>query len=174
MKSGRAWFSECGTYRYALLRCIDLGLDGLDGSQGRCLNVVMLNPSTADATQDDPTIRRCIGYARRWGYGELMVTNLFGFRATEPAVMKAAADPIGPENDARILEIAQHASAVVVAWGIHGAHRGRDQQVLAMLHAADISPLCLGTTKGGQPKHPLYLSAGLSPVAFEQRQAVAP
>lgn len=173
MTTGRAWFSDCGTYRYALLRCIDLGLDGLDGRQERCLNAVMLNPSTADDVANDQTIRRCIGYARRWGYGELVVTNLFAFRATDPRDLKLATDPTGPENDTYIRKIAEAADLVVVAWGAHGEFQRRDEDVLRIIASVGKQPLCLGTTKGGHPKHPLYAPAGLAPIAFESRTAVA-
>jgi hypothetical protein len=171
--TGRAWFSDCGTYRYALLRVVDLGLDGLDGKQERCLNVVMLNPSTADAVENDPTIRRCIGYARSWGYGELMVTNLFAFRATDPRDLKRADEPIGPENDAYIRKIAEAADLIVVAWGSHGTHRRRDEEVVRILAEVGKEPHCLALTATGQPVHPLYQRADLMPTPYRRRARVA-
>ncbi|MBL8224715.1 MAG: DUF1643 domain-containing protein [Chromatiales bacterium] len=146
-----AEFSPCRLYRYALWRIWD--------PAAGTVNFIGLNPSTADEQIDDPTIRRCIGFARDWGYGGLVMTNLFAFRATEPAVMKAAEEPVGPDNDVRIAECARKAAVVIAAWGQHGSHRGRDRFVrgqIARLHY-------LRLTKGGHPGHPLYLPAGLLP-----------
>ena len=123
---------------------------------------VMLNPSVADAEADDPTIRRCIGFARSWGFGGLVAVNLFAWRDTHPSGMKRAADPVGPEGDAPILEAARLASLTVAAWGVHGAHLGRGSQVAALLRAA--GPLHhLGLTKDGHPRHPLYLRGDARP-----------
>lgn len=148
-----AVISECQHYRYALRRDWD--------SSRWPLTVIMLNPSTADASLDDPTIRRCIGFARAYLYGGLRVLNLFAFRATDPAVMKATADPVGPDNDRHIraaLADAKHTGAdVVAAWGVHGVHMGRDAEVKAMAKAAGVTLTCLGTTKEGHPRHPLYV-----------------
>jgi hypothetical protein len=162
-----AVFSPCRTWRYSLYRPIGDML----GHGSICF--VLLNPSTADETRDDQTIKRCRGYAQAWGYRALNVVNLFAIRATDPAVMKVAADPIGPENDDTIREVAANANAVVVAWGVHGGHRGRDVQVLALLRAISVAPLWLGVTRGGHPKHPLYQPAGLAPVVFESLAGVA-
>jgi hypothetical protein len=146
-----ARFSEDRLYRYELLRAWGWG-------EGVC-NFVMLNPSTADETKNDPTVERCERYARRWGYGVLAVTNLFAFRATNPKDLRAARDARcgvgGPENDAAILRWA-HAELVVVAWGNHGGERAR--YVLSILTEArpDKVPLCLGVNRSGHPVHPLY------------------
>lgn len=161
-----AVFSPDRVYRYSLIRDINAGGHGI-------VNLVLLNPSTADEVADDPTIRRCRGFAASWGYRSLVVTNLFGIRATDPAVMKAATDPVGPENDRHIRDFAANANAVVVAWGVHGAHRSRDAEVLALLASIGVQPVCLGVTMGGHPRHPLYVRAGLAPVVFEARVAVA-
>ena len=118
-------FSPCRTYRYALWREW-IGGDGY-------VMFIGLNPSTADETQDDPTIRRCIAFAKAWGYGGLSMTNLFAFRATDPKKMKAVADPIGPENDAHLLRLARDAGVIVAAWGANGTHRGRDADVRELL-----------------------------------------
>jgi hypothetical protein len=123
---------------------------------------VGLNPSTADAMLDDPTIRRCIGFARSWGYGGLMMTNLFAFRATLPRAMKAAIDPIGPDNDQVLRTAYLNAGIVIAAWGAHGAHKGRDVAVRAMLPRLHY----LRLTQGGHPGHPLYLPGSLSPLAW--------
>lgn len=139
-----AIFDATETYRYSLLRTWESSLPRV------CF--VMLNPSTANAERDDPTIRRCIGFARTWGYGSLEVVNLYAFRATHPTVLFRATDPIGPENDHYIREAVGSASLLVVAWGNHGLRNGRATQVLPLLGA----PRCLGITAIGQPCHPLY------------------
>lgn len=120
---------------------------------------VGLNPSTADETRDDPTIRRCMAFAKAWGYGGLCMTNLFSFRATDPKDMKAAADPVGPENDAHLLALAEGAGVIIAAWGANGTHKGRDKDVRKLLPTL----YCLAMTKGGHPGHPLYLPKILTP-----------
>lgn len=151
MKS-TALLSKCGLYRYELRRIWDETLP--------LLAWVMLNPSTADATADDHTIRKVVGFTQRFGaYGGIAVANLFAFRATDPAEMKAAADPIGPDNDHHIVRVAFNARDVMIAWGVHGKHRGRSAVVRGMLgRAPGVSLYHLGTTKHGQPLHPLTLS----------------
>lgn len=114
--------------------------------------VIGLNPSTATETEDDPTIRRCIGFARREKCDALLMTNAFAFRATLPPDMKAAADPVGPDNDSWLVRGAGIATLIVAAWGIHGDFRGRDAQVKSLIPQL----LCFGTTGKGHPKHPLY------------------
>ncbi len=125
----------------------------------------MLNPSTADAERDDPTIRRCAGFARSWGFGGMTVVNLFALRATDPARLRRARDPVGRDND-RHIAAAASAGLVVVAWGVHGRLGERDRAVLALLSGC--RPGCLGTTRGGHPRHPLYLPAATRcrPFAF--------
>jgi hypothetical protein len=121
---------------------------------------------------DDPTIRRCIGFARQWGCGRLAVLNLFAVRATEPAVMKRADDPVGPENRDwfdRILS-GTPGGPVVCAWGVHGEHMGRDLTMLDWLESHSIRPLALGLTRNGHPKHPLYLPKAAELVLFTGRQ----
>ena len=107
-----AELSDCGLYRYLLTRTWD----------AQCERVVFigLNPSTADATEDDPTIRRIIGFARSWGYGGVDMLNLFAFRATDPSDLKAAVDPVGPKNDRYLAEYTSRSHATVAAWGVHG------------------------------------------------------
>jgi hypothetical protein len=149
-----ATFSPCRSYRYDLTRT---------WQPDRPVAVfIMLNPSTADATVVDPTVRRCIGYAKAWGAGGLLVLNAFALRSTNPAALHTAADPVGPDND---LVISHHFSAVaphevgpvVAAWGVHAALNGRDRRVLALLDAYRVRPLAPGVTEGGYPRHPLYL-----------------
>lgn len=125
----------------------------------------MLNPSTADETHLDPTVTRCCGYARRWGYGAIEVVNIFAYRSTDPKGLLAVADPVGEENDQHILAAVEDAALVVAAWGVHGAlqDRGRIVQDLIADRCALTS---LGVTKDGHPRHPLYLRADAVPVPF--------
>ena len=127
---------------------------------------VGLNPSTADETQDDPTIRRCIGYAKTWGYGALCMTNLFAFRATDPREMKRHPEPIGPDNNKHLQECAEGAGLVIFAWGKDGAHKKRDIQVESLI----ASPHCLGLNKDGTPKHPLYLPKAATPEPYSLKE----
>jgi hypothetical protein len=113
----------------------------------------MLNPSTADAEVDDPTIRRCMSFARREGAGGIEVLNLFALRATDPGKLRDAPDPIGPDNDQWIREVLHPHSRVVAAWGINGRYLGRDFAVLRNLRESGIRIVCLGD----KPKHPLYI-----------------
>jgi len=154
---------EEGAYRYVLTRSWE------DGAG--TVNVIMLNPSTATHLVDDPTIRRCEAYARRWGYRRLTITNLFAYRATTPAELRRAADPVGPENDSHLLCYAQEANRVLVAWGTHGAYLGRDRSVLTLLEAHRHCGrlVCLGVTNDGYPRHPLYLPADITPRIYEER-----
>lgn len=159
---GNAQLSGDGLLRYRLDRVWDERCE-------RCL-FVMLNPSTADATTDDPTIRRCIAFAKAWGYGGLTVMNLFALRATDPreladadrAMMGAAA------NRHMVLTAATSAPVVVCAWGAHGRVLGQGTRMLELLREAGHGPKLrhLGLTKEGHPRHPLYLRADLMPMAF--------
>lgn len=144
-----AIISACGKYRYLLTRKWDIGRD---------LTFVMLNPSTADADIDDPTIRKCIGFAQRFGYAGLQVVNLFAYRATKPKDCFAAADPIGPDNDEHIYNVVVASPEVVCAWGPHASKTKRPAQVLEFLKHEGITPKCLHITKDGSPGHPLMLS----------------
>lgn len=147
-----AVISPCGAYRYHLSRAWPL-----EGAEGICL-FVMLNPSTADADQDDPTIRRCIGFARRLRCHSLEVVNLFALRATDPVALLDHPDPVGPDNNEWIRDRVVHAKYVIAAWGTKGAFRYRDRRVYEMLPPQ--KSYCLGRTKDGHPKHPLYLPRG--------------
>ena len=151
-----AHFSACRQFRYSLTRVWDRDLPAV--------MFVGLNPSTADESTDDPTVRRCIGFARTCGFGRIVLTNLFAFRSTDPKKLKLVSDPIGPENDEQIIKAACAAARVLVAWGIHGSLYGRDQDVLGFLE----KPYCLGITKNGLPKHPLYLAANTKLMRFPQ------
>jgi len=155
--TGDAVFSPCTRYRFRLWR------EWGDASS-RCL-FVMLNPSTATAEVDDPTIRRCVGYAKRWGFGALDVANIFALRSTDPEALYAEADPVGAGNDEAIVELARCASRVVLAWGAHGAYQGRGSAVLRLL--AGVPCVALGVTQSGQPRHPLYLRSDAGIVAVQ-------
>jgi hypothetical protein len=146
-----AVFSACRTWRYTLHR------RSITEESRRRLNIVALNPSTADELHDDPTIRRCIDFARRLHCDDLIVTNLFALRATDPAALRSHRDPVGPENDDHLIAQALTADLVAVAWGTHGDLRARGALVLDRLRSAGIAPWCWGRTNAGQPRHPLYL-----------------
>jgi len=122
-----------------------------------------LNPSTADEKTDDPTIRRCIGFASDWGYGGLCMTNLFALRATDPHVMMKHSEPVGFENDKYVLELSKQAGIVIAAWGTKGVFQHRDETVCAMV--ANLK--CLGLTKAGHPRHPLYLPKDVKPMVLK-------
>ena len=157
-KRSDAVFSDDARYRYTLLRSWEM--------TGPQVCFCMLNPSVADHLVDDATIRRCLAYARDWGYGSLQVTNLFAYRATNPALLREVDDPVGPQNNHTILDAAFHADRVIIAWGTHGTYRERDQQVLALLERADCEPYHLGLTREGQPRHPLYLRKTVTPQPY--------
>ncbi len=152
-------FSPCRLYRYALWREWDF-------TNPRALQVIGLNPSTADEALDDPTIRRCIDYAKRWGFGALCMTNLFAWRDTQPEAMKLAADPIGPDNETWLLRAASACEMTLAAWGTNGNYRDRASYVMGLmpfLRAIQIN-------KDGSPKHPLYCRADLVPIPFPTLQ----
>ena len=144
---GTATLSADRTYRYLLTRRWD---------DGPVMTWIMLNPSTADADTDDPTIRRCTGFARREGCGAICVVNLFALRATDPRELRTSPDPVGPDNDSFLLERTR-AGSVVAAWGSHGSLNGRSRAVAALLVAAEVPLLALGVTSSGEPRHPLYI-----------------
>jgi hypothetical protein len=144
-----AEFSKCGTYRFELRRIWD--------NRRPPLVFVMLNPSTADAHTDDPTVARCRGRAWDGGYGGLVVVNIFALRSTDPIALRTADDPIGPDNDHWIMHCARGAGRVVCAWGAHGNNDGRGEAVRKMLTDAGIRLHALGFTMKGEPRHPLYV-----------------
>lgn len=161
-----AIISECGTYRHQLTR-------RWNGGSGT-VAFVMLNPSTADAETDDQTVRRCVDYAQRWGYGALVVGNVFAYRATDPTDLRqrlrsfGEERTVGPHNDAHLRNIADVADRVVVAWGNHGSLAGRGVEVIALLADADADAelYALGMTERGHPRHPSRLPADLEPQPF--------
>lgn len=151
-----AVFDSTRTYRYALGRTWDVDLPA-------CA-FVMLNPSTADAFRLDPTVRRCMGFAKRWGYGTLLVGNAFALRSTDPKALYEAADPVGPANDEQLRLIGERAHLVIAAWGNHGALGARGPAVMRILRTERLAHL--GFTKAGQPRHPLYVRADTKPEAY--------
>jgi hypothetical protein len=160
--NGSALFSECRTWRYALAR--ELGGVGTVAFVG-------LNPSTADEAKDDPTIRRCIGFARDWGFGRLEVVNVYAFRAGDPRDLRRAGDPVGPENDRVLARVLDGAELVVAAWGVH-ARADRLAELDAVLGGRPLH--ALGVTKNGAPRHPLYLRADVRPTPYDWRAGRCP
>lgn len=155
MTPAGARFSACRRWRTLLWRRWDAGKP--------VANFLMLNPSTADETVLDPTCARARNYAERWGYGALLVTNIFAWRATDPAQIRVVAEPVGRGNDAAILHAARAAQLVVCAWGDHARHLGRSAQVQRLLREAGIRLHCLRLNASGEPAHPLYLPGTLRP-----------
>lgn len=148
--------SEDGLYRYALGRRWDVSLP-------ECV-FIMLNPSTADGSQDDPTIRRCISFAQDLGYGSLLVGNLYAFRATDPNVLFQAPEPTGGEaNDSVLADLMMRGELVIAAWGNHGK-AARVHQVVGLPGAERLK--ALATTNSGAPRHPLYLPASATPTSW--------
>lgn len=155
-----AVISECGLYRYELRRVWD--------EQKPLCAWIMLNPSTADAEQDDPTIRKCIGFAQRWGCGGILIGNLFAFRATKPRDLWKADDPRGPNNEFHLERIIESTPALILAWGgmpnrsafQRAARALYPHQVMTRVLPGGSRPVCFGRTQGQyqQPRHPLMLA----------------
>lgn len=154
-----AVFSECGKYRYTLERHWGTALDLVMTDGELHVLYLLLNPSTATAVEDDPTMTRCIAFAQELKCTGMVVCNIFAYRATDPRKMKRQADPIGEENDAWILHEAERADLIVCGWGNHGLHRNRGNHVAHTLTARGLKLWCFGITKQRQPKHPLYLAS---------------
>jgi hypothetical protein len=152
---GWAHFDPTGVYRYTLHRRWEAE-PGLMTNAGGRVCFCLLNPSTADARVLDPTLKRCLGFAQRWGFGHMEVVNAFALRSTQPAALKKHPDPVGPGNDRAIVRAAKRADLVVIGWGTHAGLHDRDAQVLGLLAGA-CEPMCWAVTKEGYPKHPLYL-----------------
>jgi len=147
-----AIISACGQYRYTLTR----DPHDLHTTAGPAL-FIMLNPSTADASLDDPTIRRCRGFAKYWDCAGIVVANLYALRATDPSALWVHPDPIGEENDYWLAQLIREHETVVCAWGAH-ARPDRVAALRSMFHWLS-RPMCLGITKSGAPRHPLYIKA---------------
>ena len=155
-----AVFSPCKKYRYALWRIWQ--------ESKPCILFITLNPSVADETVDAPTLRRCMGYAAQWGYGGVYMGNLFAYRAPGSGFLGSVENPVGEDNDKWLIELQSKTGSVICAWGAKGTYQGRDREVLKLLD----NPYCLGISKQGLPKHPLYLSRHLEPVKYETSRKV--
>lgn len=159
-----ASFDRTSRYRYTLGRHWNDALPRL----AMCL----LNPSTADHRQDDPTIRRCINFACDWGFGSLEIINIFAYRSTDPANLYQLTDPIGPRNNAAISRAIARANAIVLAWGTHGQHLNRgkyiEQHITTQANHHNIPVSIFARTKRGQPKHPLYLAASSKLITLQR------
>jgi hypothetical protein len=154
--SQNARFSRCKAYRYSLSR-------SWSGGSGKAL-FIGLNPSTADKRQDDPTIRRCVGFAAAWGCNSMEIVNLFAFRATRPEDLKLAAEPIGRYNDRWITAAVKEARLCIACWGDHGVFLGRANKIRSRFAHLQ----CLGINASGMPKHPLYTRATQTPFAYRR------
>jgi hypothetical protein len=142
-----AVISPCGLFRNSLTRTWDEALP--------VLPVVMVNPSKADHQVNDPTVLRLVAFARRWGYGGILIENLNEYRSSHPFELETAADPVGPETDRHLRALVERGGEILVAWGNNGTFRDRDKSFLQMARAAGTRLICLGTTGAGHPKHPL-------------------
>jgi hypothetical protein len=158
-----AIYSKCERYRYALTR-------GWNSSGPRLL-YVMLNPSKATEAQNDPTIERCERRARALGFGAFRATNLFAWRETDPARLRKAPQPVGPANDRMILASLENwlrdsSDLALCSWGVHGTLHGRAHDVALLMIGTGRPLSCLGTTRDGHPRHPLYVAYATSPVTW--------
>ena len=166
-----AIFSPCRKWRYVLWREWDCDLltgcsDDLPNAD-KFVQFIGLNPSRADEVVSDSTLTRCVNFAKSWGYGSMVMTNLFGYRATYVKDMKAQDDPVGCDNDQHLSDVASRAGLIVCAWGLHGRFKNRDAAVLSFLPSDKL--MCLRLTKGGFPEHPLYIPAITQPVRFQPK-----
>ena len=153
-----AVFSPDGIYRYELWR---------RWGTGKTCVFIGLNPSTADETKNDPTIRRCIDFAKRWGCSQLCMLNLFAYRATKPQVMKSKLEPIGDRSNLTIRRVIHEAAILVVAWGHHGTHLNRARTVMNLIEDEGKKPLCFGFNADGTPTHPLYQPTTATLIPYE-------
>jgi len=144
-------------YRYVLWR-------EWDSTKGTCV-FIGLNPSTADETEDDPTLRRCVDFAKTWGYGKYVMVNLFAYRATNPSELKIVEKPVGYKNNYHIKTQCADADIVIAAWGNHGTLLKRDKKVQKLLKDTQLK--CFKLTSKGQPAHPLYQPKDISLIDYE-------
>ncbi len=150
-----AEYSDCETYRYALTRVWE--------PKGKRVTFIMLNPSKATEVQNDPTIERCERRARALGFGGFCAVNIFALRETDPQKMRRHPAPEGPENNQAITRACQWADVIVAGWGAHGAHLERGAAMQEVLRATKREVHCLGLTKAGHPRHPLYIAYAQQP-----------
>ncbi|MBX2862972.1 MAG: DUF1643 domain-containing protein [Leptolyngbyaceae cyanobacterium MAG.088] len=161
--NGSAIFDSSQRYRYCLTRSW-----AEVNEPAHQVTFIMLNPSTADAEQDDPTIRACSQFAQRWGYNQLNVVNLFAYRTPHPSVLKTVTDPIGPENNRYLLEAITSAEKAILAWGNWGTTLNRAQTVLELLSRHRQKLYCLARNHSGQPSHPLYIKRNIMPHSWHE------
>ena len=168
---GGAVLSDCCRYRYVLGRKW--------WADGRCCTWLMLNPSTADALNDDATIRKCVGFSRRWGYGRMLVINLFALRFRDPKRLVTAPDPVGPDYEQHLDAVIQYSSLVIAAWGCESTLRQgnlRERPKIVIDHILKLRPelpiVCLGASTRGTPYHPLMLSYDTLRVPFQVRPLI--
>ncbi|MFP7174948.1 DUF1643 domain-containing protein [Priestia filamentosa] len=147
---------ETRVYRYSLWRI-------WDETKPRVV-FIMLNPITEGETKDNPTVRRCIAFAKEWGYGSLEVVNLFSYRASTPEMLKKAKEPVGASNEQFLLQAANRAERIVLAWGIHGAFLKQNEKVLTLLKSYPL--YALGVTKERHPRHPLFMKKSAKPLLY--------
>ena len=152
-----AIFSPCETYRYSLTR--------IWNDEKKPIIFIGLNPSTADENMDDPTIRKCMHYAFQWGFGGLIMVNLFAFRATLRNDLKKSKLPVGKNNNQFIVNAFQESEMAIAAWGNDGQLYGRDKEVLRLVS----NPMCLNINKTGQPAHPLYQKNDATPKSYNNK-----
>ncbi len=156
MARGGAMFSPCRNYRYTLTRT---------WSDAPPLVVIGLNPSTADERINDPTITRCIDFAKRWSHGGLVMLNLFAYRSTDPKILYKVEDAVGEMNDATLMDHHEH-PLILAAWGAEKIARERARRVVTAFHVFGAKLHCLKLTKDGSPWHPLYVAADTKPVEY--------
>lgn len=154
-----AIISECGLYRYLLIR-------SWDDLKPR-VTFIGLNPSTGDGKEDDPTIRRMISFAQKWGYGGFFLVNLFAYRSPYPNTLLDVPDPVGPKNDRFIQSVQKLSEKIIFCWGAHKIAESREKQVIASFPDA----FCFGKTKAGKPKHPLYISSEVLLLPYIQQRS---
>ncbi len=155
----RAVYSDCEQYRYLLTRC-------WDGKGENRAVFIGLNPSTATELQNDPTVARCINYAKAWGHDAMTMLNAYAFRSTDPKGLKTIDDPVGPDNDRYISRQTLAASRIILCWGTHAVYLDRGENLFTKLQAWERDLFCLRVTKHGHPSHPLYLKKDLQPIPF--------
>jgi len=159
---GTALFSSCERYRYAVSRNL------VAKANPSTVAWVLCNPSTATATDDDPTIRRCINFSKTWGYERMLLGNAFALRSTDPRALYNDPDPVGPDNDKALVKLALQAEVVVCGWGTHGKLHGRGEAVKRMLLEAGAKLAFLRLNQDGSPGHPLYVAGDTASTSWTQ------
>ena len=163
-----AVFSPVPTHRYRLGRKMHSATLDSRLPSSEVITWVMLNPSTADAERDDPTIRRVLKFSTAWGFPNVDIGNIFALRSTDPHGLRLHEDPVGEKNDEALLAMAKGACAVVCAWGTHGGYQDRAEAVVKVLKASGMPLWTLGLTKDKHPRHPLYVSSDNLPIPFRR------